>query len=380
MPASLARGQITLLLPVSGRAGLPAPSPAIGHAAANDQGFDNDIEEPTDPAPETTGATIALRQFRVPTLIVPASEAPRVLELLADLTGEDPELDSSSEDVASDALAEESFKSRWSLAESTRFFAAAARFVRHLLAQQRFVPMLAQESTGTLRGVWQPWLGDRATVERLSRLAAAMPASARACVDGFAHDGHAVVDDFVLRVGDAMCRRTLTAETMNDALDGRDARADAHVAWLSGLLGASDGMEGASAGAARTELVKHVRRWIGGLEERGSGASWRLLVRLQEPLDLSGLAEFASPGERVRWPLSFLLQSTLDEKVTVEAAELWMLPAGAASVEGMRIEAPHELLLAELGRRRGFTASSRRRSSSPSRRSSTSPPPRRTSF
>src|SRR5207253_4803272 len=142
--------------------------------------------------------------------------------------------------------------------------------------------------------------GDRAAAERYAHLAAAMPAAARAAADSFAHDGHAMLEDFLLRVGDAQCRRTLLAETMFDAIDGRNPREDSHVAWLSGLLNTDDALQVAPAGQAKTELVKNVRRWIGGLEERGSGASWRLKLRLQEPLDLSGLGEFTAPGDRVR--------------------------------------------------------------------------------
>ncbi|MCC6322238.1 MAG: DEAD/DEAH box helicase [Phycisphaerales bacterium] len=332
---AMTAGSLQLSLPCA--SDRPLPSPQIAHHAdsgafmASSEDEETVIADPSEP--------VAIRRCVVQTVVVPAADVARVLEHLEDLA------DPSAADEPPDRAA-----IRWSLTESTRFYAAAAKFVRHLLAQQRFVPMLAQDSTGTLRGVWQPWLGDRATAERLTRLVSAMPASARAADDGFGHDGHDILDDFVLRVGDALCRRTLRAETMADALEGRDTRSDSHAAWLSGLLGAEDAVQGAASGPARTELVKNVRRWIGGLEDRGSGASWRLLVKLQEPLDLAGLGEFTSPGDRVRWPLSFLLQSTLDEQVTVEAAQLWMLPAGAASVEGLRIEAPHELLLAELGR------------------------------
>ncbi|MFN7022403.1 MAG: DEAD/DEAH box helicase, partial [Phycisphaerales bacterium] len=328
-------GRVELALELPSADGRPVPSPAIAHAEL-DETLDEDRIDPAGAEPVT------IRRYRTPALSIPPEFVPRVMDRLEDLTDKDP-LDGEPEPRQPE-------QRRWSLGESTRFYSALARFVQHLLAQQRFVPMLAQEPSGSLRGVWQPWLGDRATAERLSKLSAGMPASARAAADGFAHDGHEIIEDFILRVGDALCRRTLRAENMAEALDGRDPRADPHVSWLTGLLADDDTVQGSPAGAARTDLVKNVRRWIGGLEERGSGASWRLMVRLQEPLDLSGLSEFTSPGERVRWPLSFLLQSTLDETVTVEASELWMLPAGAASVEGLRIEAPHELLLAELGR------------------------------
>jgi len=335
----------------------PQPSPGVSHVVMSDAEVVGEEDESSEPITIEEPKPIVVVKFRVPTVMVKPADVPRLLDLLEDSGSADAELDLGADGTDESGLSDDAGPSadatvhrRVVLSESAKFFGAASRFVRHLLAQQRFVPMLAQDPTGSLRGVWQPWLGDKATAERADRLSAGMPPAARCVVDGFVHDGHATLDDFVLRVGDALCRQTLLTETMADALDGRDARADAHVAWLSGLLGAGDAIESSQSGPVRSELVKQVRRWVGGLEERGSGASWRLLIRLQEPLDLTGLGEFSAPGERVRWPLSFLLQSTLDERVKVEAAELWMLPAGAASVEGMRIEAPQELLLAELGR------------------------------
>lgn len=335
-------GALTLRLPLLD--GRPLPSPALAHQggqAADSIGEDLDVDdaasdamEPAADLPVTISPSLA--RVQVPTIRIAAVDAPALLDALEDF------VDSDDEEPANERA------SRLILAESARFFAAAARLARHLLAQQRFVPMLAREASGSLRGVWQPWLGDAAAAERLARLLSAMPPAARSAIDGFNHEGAAIVDDFLLRVGDALCRRVLVRETMHDAIEGRDSAVDLHVAWLAGLLNAADGIEASP--AARSDMVKHVRRWIGGLEDRGSGAAWRLLLRLREPLDLAGLDDFASPGDKVRWPLVFLLQSTLNPEVSVEAEDIWILPPGAANVEGLRLEAPQETLLGELGR------------------------------
>jgi hypothetical protein len=333
---SVSPSHLALALP-SHASHLPLPSPPLAHQAGSAEEDDEEPEAPDAPIIEHESLPVVIARFRVPTLRVPAALAPALLDRLEDATSEQSLNGTTRHD-----------HTRFVLAESTRFFAAATRLVRHLLAQQRFVPMLAQDASGSLRGVWQPWLGDAAASERMSKLLAAMPPAARATVDGFDHDGAAIAEDFVLRVGDALCRRTLITDTMVDAIDGRDPGIDNHVAWLTGLLADNEAIDASP--ATRSDLVKHVRRWIGGLEDRGSGAAWRLMLRLQEPLDLGGLGDFASPGEKVRWPLTFLLQSTLNADVKVEAQDIWVLPAGAANVEGMRLEAPQEVLLAELGR------------------------------
>jgi non-specific serine/threonine protein kinase len=321
-------GTITLKLPAAG--GVPIPSPHMAHALGHVE-----IEVEQDHA-ERSGAKLEL--FTAPTLVVKAADVPGVLDAVEDLAAR-MELGGAGHDAPGGALA---------AGESLRFLGAASRFVRHLLAQHRMVPMVQQDQSGSLAGIWQPWLGDEQSAKRLSRLLAAMPAISRAAADSFNHDGWVMVDDFLLRTGDAICRRVLVRDAMREAIDGRDPATDLHVTWLAGLLG--EGQEIDARPGPRNDLIKGVRRWIGGLEERGSGAAWRLLLRISEPMDLAGLDDFQTPGDKVRWTLTLHLQSVVEPDVVADAADIWLLPTGAASVEGQRIEQPQELLLSELGR------------------------------
>lgn len=367
-------GTLKLRLPSVG--GVPVASPHVSHTLAT-PGEMLDAEAPEDENPEsilsvpaqladesaaareteaeqTAEAGVAgareieaaaerpvLGAFDVPTLMINASDAPALLDTLEGVLSESQDGGAQGDGSAA--------RGAVLIAGSTLvFFAAAARFVRHLLAQQRFVPNLQQEPSGGLSGVWQAWLGDEATAARLRSVLGAMPPAARCVVDSFNHDAWAVLDDFVLRTGDAVCRRVLVSDAMREAVDGRDPSTDLHVAWLTGLLGAENQVE--SGPGARNELIKGVRRWIGGLEERGSGGAWRLLLRLGEPVDMTGLKDFQTPGEGVRWTLGLHLQSVLAPETVVDASDIWVLPPGAASVEGQRIESPQELLLSELGR------------------------------
>ncbi len=346
---------VRLRLPTVG--GSPLPSPHLAHvmAAASVD------EDHADLAPE-------LMEFEVPCVRLPADQVARVLERLEDRSdlGAEVFTDDSDEDALQPSV--KGPTDRVIVGESVRFFATAARFVRYVLAQQRFVPMIVQEAaastqhdasggngtpslTNPMRGAWHPWLADDATVSRLAGLTASMPGAARAVVDARAHDGWQMVESFLNATCDAQVRSAFVRETLADAIDGRDPNSDAHVAWLSGLLSERADVE--TAAKVRADLIKGVRRWIGGLDERGVGAPWRLLVRLSEPLDLGDVSDTGVPGESVRWTLTLALQSTSRPDIRVDAADIWTLPGGGTSsavIEGERVDAPGEVLLSELAR------------------------------
>ncbi|MBC7835203.1 MAG: DEAD/DEAH box helicase [Phycisphaerales bacterium] len=313
--------EIVLALPALGA--IPLPSPTVAHVIGHTV---DDGETPPSLAP-----------FSIESIRLSPTQAPGALDALEE------RFTTSAIDMPDDEAPSEA-----TLGASVRFFGAAARLIRHLLAQHRFVPSLLQDSDGGLRGLWQPWLADGPTVERLLKLASAMPASARAVVDPLGHDAWAILQDFLIRVTDARCRDVLARESMHEAIEGRKAE-DSHVAWLRGLL-SDDEVPGNS--AQSTELVKRVHKWLGGLEDRRAGSDWRLALRLIEPVLLAGPEGGGAqiPDEDSRWILSFHLRSVQRPGVVIDAADIWLLPTGAASVDGQRIESPQEVLLAELGR------------------------------
>jgi SNF2 family DNA or RNA helicase len=234
------------------------------------------------------------------------------------------------------------------LSKSAEFFVIAARLARHLLAMERFVPMLRQGAGGELEGAWQPWLGDEPTVERVTGLVRAMPASARAVVDEHGHEPWAIVEDYLNHLVDSACRRVMIAETIAEAIESRDPSSDTHVAWLTGLVRADPAV--LVTGETRSALVKGVRQWISLLDERGRDSAWRLCFRLEEPSDLGDLGEFEPPGDEITWRLSFHLRSMTDRRVLLDASDIWLLPTDSLSVEGEFVERPQELLSGELAR------------------------------
>ncbi|MCA9299423.1 MAG: hypothetical protein KDA28_10170, partial [Phycisphaerales bacterium] len=89
------------------------------------------------------------------------------------------------------------------------FFARVLRMARHLVAQQRFVPMLLQDAAGGLRASWRPWISDVQSSDRLRILANGMPPAACAGVDQLEHQPWPMLEDVISRFVDVHCRRVL---------------------------------------------------------------------------------------------------------------------------------------------------------------------------
>lgn len=266
--------------------------------------------------------------FNVPTRLVPVD---RVVEVLAALADDDALR-------ASDVV----------LSDSVEFYAEAARLVRYLLAQQRFVPALRQRASGDVDGAWMPWVSDESNAQRVAKLIAAMPPSARCGIDRFNHEPWPIVEDFLDMLTDSVCRRALVAEKFFESVEDRDPNTDPHVAWLRSLLGQASEIK--TLPAARQEIPRRVRGWIGMLEDRGTGSSWRLLLRLNEPAESALAAPGKGDENELGWIVSFHLQSVDRPSLVLEAADLWLLAGDALTVQGKRVEGPQEIILKELGR------------------------------
>ncbi|RMH26492.1 MAG: DEAD/DEAH box helicase [Planctomycetota bacterium] len=296
---------VTLRLPVSD--GSPAPSAHLAHSLGL-------------PTPAPTG----LGRFTAPAAAVAPEGVLGVLDAL---------------NAATDAP--RAGGRRLALADSARFFQTAGLFARALLAEQRFLPNLIETARGEALGAWRPWFGDEPTAGRVAALLRAMPASARAAEDALAHDAWAVLHEFLGAVADAECRRALVREEYIDAVEGRDPAADAHVAWLTGLLGPEARIDADAAG--RTRLIRLVRGWLTRLDERGADSRWRVAFVLEEP-------EVHAEPAAERWRLRFEIRSIEHTETRIDAADVWAGPADAVTVGGLHMDAPHDLLLTELAR------------------------------
>jgi len=316
-------GVVTLRLPSI--AGKPMPSSSLSRLMGLVVSDDGEPRGPVDVA-----------TFEVHTLAFPAPLAAPVLLSLADRITEEAHLSTN----GNRALVAGS---------SVEYFAQTARLALHLLSQQRFVPALLQTSTGELEAQWEAWVSDEASSSRVARLVAAMPPAARAVPDRFRHEPWPITEDFLHAITDAECRRPLFAENFAESVEDKPLT-DPHVLWLQGLLTSKPQV--IANPAMRSDLNKRVRSWLGVLEERGASSSWRLMLKLSEPIVMA--ADATPDPEDPIWTLSFHLQSVDQPSLILDAADVWLLTGDSVTVMGRRLEQPQELLLGELGRASRF--------------------------
>ncbi|MCR9217446.1 MAG: DEAD/DEAH box helicase [bacterium] len=286
--------------------------------------------------------------WEIQTVAIDADRAPRLLERLSELSVRD-------HDRAFDEEAHPSMSAGSAhivhIGDSARWFLSAARLGVALLVEQRFVPMLLQDDSGQLQAAWRPWFSDEATAERVTRLLRSMPAVARAQIDDLEHGAWAITTSFIGSIVDHASRRVLRGEAMSTSLAGKRAQpGDPHVEWLRGLLDQSGDVNAAPSDPAR--MFRSVRHWVGGLEDRGISGEWRLRLSLHEPLlfDDADDQVFGTPGDEVLWSITFSLQSVENPNAILEAEDLWVLRGDSCTIEGLRLDNPKELILAELAR------------------------------
>ncbi|MFM7133953.1 MAG: DEAD/DEAH box helicase [Planctomycetota bacterium] len=232
-----------------------------------------------------------------------------------------------------------------------RFWRELASLAAELIAEQRIVPSLIQEKSGRFRAVWQPWLADGAPSDRLRALLVAIPASARCVDDEFRTQPWAVVEAALLGLVDAEARRVLEVESYGDAIEDRDPAIDPHVAWLSGLLGRSDTVQGVK--TSDTHLMRGARQWLSSLDAAGESRFVKLAFELTEPESVA----FGSPdelGRNAEWQISFKLVTNDDPPVVIDAEQIWA--QGRDGLKGLLArfggegEPAGDVLLAELAR------------------------------
>jgi len=322
-------GTLRLRLPFDATAGQPEPSPQlahwIGHIAHED------------------ARSFTLRPLNVHAIAVPPSHAEYLLDALEESASRtDHHL------VDEESGHEPADREHVLIGDSIRFFAAAARFARALLAEQRFVPALEQDAAGGVVAQWRPWLSDEGASHRLDLLVRSIPPIARAAVDASEHDPWMIVEGFLAALVDASCRDALIRESMAEAVEDKPRDADPHVAWLSGLLAMPEGP--VAVPPRSNALARTVASWIATLDDRGQGGQWRLCLTMHEPDLIADLPDFAPPPEGLLWTVTLGLQSADSEKTIIDAQDIWAWRSTTATIDGRRLDSPHDLLLAELGR------------------------------
>lgn len=228
------------------------------------------------------------------------------------------------------------------------WWAAIAHFTHDLLADQRVIPTIVQERSGSMFAAWRPWLHDQQNHHRYLTLVRSVPAVVRAA-EG-AGTPNSLVEQCLGALIDAWVRRELIRENYGESLEDRDPDIDAHVAWLTGLLTQQHTVRQPT--AVDTSIVRTARQWIANLEDVGEGRPMKLLLQLLEPPpELLGGTEGHEDDQP--WRLQFGLVSNDSPPIVVDAEALWTRAAGGRGGRGrspQETEKLCDLLLQELGR------------------------------
>ncbi len=248
-----------------------------------------------------------LGEYSVPTIKIEPDVAVRVLNIL------------------SNHACDEIFEA----GQSVKFWKSAGQMAIDLLVDQRFIPTLLQVDRKHLTARWTPWLHDEEVVDRFALLLRAMPPIARSTTS----NGRLLLETAIEDMANGMVRTILIDDDFEDAVEGWDPSADAHVSWLTALLHQQSAVPGHP--DRLLSIFTDARRWLGRLCDIGEDLSWRLLLELHEPEE-----------DQDTWILSFALQSAEDESREVSAEEVW---GEVGSVSGSDDRLP-ELFLAELDR------------------------------
>jgi superfamily II DNA or RNA helicase len=248
--------------------------------------------------------------------------------------------------------------------DATALWAATAGLALEIVAGGRFLPSLRLAPDGTGVAKW-----DRLTYDhdshRLALLAGALPSAGRAeSEESTGEEPRLVVSRALDAMIDALCRESFTAAQMVP-LRRRAALSSAPAieSWLA-ALGDADPVVEAPAGEL-AKLERQLAEWAEPVT-RMAGV-WRLCFRLVEPVPdddesdshpegvvtagtINGVGSVVSEP---KWHLELLLQARDDPSLIVRGEEVWQ--AGATLQHAARtIDAPQEVLLAELGRAQRF--------------------------
>ncbi len=319
-------GRLTLWLPT--RSGRPAASFAA-----------RGVEEvPAAAASSVDGGPTALNRFTVPTLVfLPAD----TVDLLVNL----PRSWWASAGVAAGS------PPGAILASSLRFWQRLARVALALLSRQQFVPDLVSDPDAAERpggaARWRIYVAERPLLAWLERCAAAMPPVMRAvdAAGGAPLEATRMVDDFLLSVGDAVVRRSLSRDPFYEQLHRRAAEERSwDLCWLSALVGEDPTLRADPDDT--TIYTPRVRAWLGRLDQEQPDQPPVLsFVLLEPPADQA--------EEHARWQVCFELRAEPDGE-PLDLARVWSEDSPAPTILARQLVSRRQHLIAELRRAGSF--------------------------
>lgn len=296
--------------------------------------------------PPEAGAQLKLARWKVTALALPTAQA---IDLLCACAGK------------------ETLSPGIIIGADLAFWSQSVRFAGSIVARQSFLPGIKLKDAASPRARWEPVFAGT-DVQRLARLAAAMPHACRALTDPSdiaPPDTPAItiLTDFLAEVVDGLIRSAGTQVSYSTGARPRKKRAETfesvHDQWLHALRAGEGVMTGDASELAR--LAEQVRDWQRPVTAQ-SATPFRLCFRLEEPeerdTETRGRGDTgtiaASPRPRVsvsqgKWHVRYLLQAADDPSLIFPAAQVWNAKGQQAALLKRGTFKPREYLLSALG-------------------------------
>ena len=239
------------------------------------------------------------------------------------------------------------------LGNDVSFWSTLLSFVAGLVLRQRFLPGLKQRD-GVWHSVWEPVIAGE-DLERFTALVDAAPDVCRAVSiragkkKPYFTNALYVVHQFVSEFLDYIVRssgQVFLAKPASEDLHSNNV----HNMWLHSLMSSDSRLEAPP--EKLKDLQSELARWKKPINNT-LNAPFRLCFRLEEPpfdepVDFLDPAFAKAAGIDHGWRISYLLQSTTDPSLVIDASAIWSGAKQPGFIERTKFSA-REYLLASLG-------------------------------
>ena len=232
------------------------------------------------------------------------------------------------------------------LGADIRFWSAAAKFAFHLVSQQRFLPMLREETEDGFTAFWEPVLDDPADAEKLRKLIRTMPDACRSVKSATCakdttelsepHPGQLTLD-FLSDSIDTWIRSHAGRGLISGIPKGLKDKAV--IRWLKALIEPDGTFQAPDLESGLTHLCTSLTDWRdAGIVSRDHLEKFRTCFRLEPPED----------GDD-DWALRYFLQAVDDPSLLIPANVIWREQGETLRYLNSELESPQERLLTGLG-------------------------------
>jgi len=232
--------------------------------------------------------------------------------------------------------------------EDFRFWSLSAKFVLHLISQQKFIPMLREDEDGKFGASWEPVLDDSEDAEKLNKLISSMPDACRSVKSVIINKSgkqkttlelseyapKQLVVDFLYYSIDLWVRNN--AEPNFASKISKNLKDKAAIIWLKALVDKNRRFEAPDLNTELKKISESLANW--GRLGKTVDEKFRVCFRLESP-----------ENKNEKWSLRYFLQAIDDPSLLVPANLVWKEQKNTLKYLNREFESPQERLLEGLG-------------------------------